>query len=54
LELTKPGKHDELIKKAITSANWMFAKQSDATLEELAVELMVELTLRPERFGAAH
>jgi len=29
--------------ESIQIAHWMFAKQSEATLEELAVELMVRM-----------
>lgn len=35
--------HQDLIKQSIRDANWMFSKQADATLDELAVELMVRL-----------
>ncbi|KAK4176588.1 putative transaldolase [Triangularia setosa] len=39
--------YQQLIYESIEVAHWMFSKQSDATLEELAVELMmVNLSLR--------
>lgn len=34
--------HQELIQESIQVAHWQFGKQADATLEELAVELMVD------------
>ena len=45
-ELTKTdgnGKltHQGLIQESLKSAHWMFSKQTDATMEELAIELMV-------------
>jgi hypothetical protein len=33
--------YQELIAESIQVAHWLFGKQTDATLEELAVELMV-------------
>ncbi|KAB5578146.1 hypothetical protein GE09DRAFT_1088664 [Coniochaeta sp. 2T2.1] len=33
--------YEDLIKNSITIAHWMFPKQADATVEELAVELMM-------------
>ena len=34
--------HQQLIQESIQVAHWKFGKQADATLEELAVELMVD------------
>ncbi|KAK4187485.1 hypothetical protein QBC35DRAFT_233195 [Podospora australis] len=61
-ELTKVGGdgkpvHRQLILESIEVAHWMFGKQSDASLEELAVELMmVGLSIRiiPETRGFLH
>jgi transaldolase len=33
--------YKKLVQDSIQTAHWMFGRQSDATLEELAVELMV-------------
>ncbi|GAB1317756.1 Transaldolase [Madurella fahalii] len=49
--------HQQLILESIKLAHWQFGKQSDATLEELAVELMmVGLSLRfaPHTTGYLH
>lgn len=48
-ELTKldaDGRHlyQDLINDSLTTAHWMLPKQADATVEELAVELMVGIT----------
>ncbi|KAK0630455.1 hypothetical protein B0T17DRAFT_616107 [Bombardia bombarda] len=61
-ELSKLGPdgklfNEQLILDSIKTAHWMFSKQSDATLEELAVELMtVALSLRfaPYLTGTFH
>ncbi|KAL2255980.1 hypothetical protein VTK26DRAFT_2396 [Humicola hyalothermophila] len=49
--------HQQLIAESIQVAHWLFGKQADATLEELAVELMmVALSIRiaPHTTGFLH
>ncbi|OIW28149.1 aldolase [Coniochaeta ligniaria NRRL 30616] len=49
--------YEDVIKKSLTGAHWMFPKQADATVEELAVELMmVQLSLgfAPHTTGYLH
>lgn len=61
-ELTKTSAggdlvHGQLIKDSIRDAHWMLAQQSDATLEELAVDFaMVRLALAivPNLTGYSH
>lgn len=36
----------DIINDSLTTAHWMFPKQSHATVEELAVELMVSVASR--------
>ncbi|KAK4665087.1 uncharacterized protein QC763_511535 [Podospora pseudopauciseta] len=58
-KLDSDGKlvYQQLIHESIEVAHWMFAKQSDATLEELAVELMMvnlALLIAPHITGRLH
>ncbi|KAK4197387.1 putative transaldolase [Triangularia verruculosa] len=49
--------YERLIYESIEVAHWMFGKQSDATLEELAVELMMvnlALLIAPHTTGCLH
>jgi hypothetical protein len=49
--------HETLIKESIRDAHWMLAQQSDATLEELAVDftmVRLALTIVPNLTGHSH
>lgn len=49
--------HQALIKDSIREAHWMLGQQSDATLEELAVEFMMvrlALNIEPSLTGYSH